>query len=181
MSGNNQDHWYGARTKCLWPRYHACLEALKTDKFHGLAITITFEKDAVEAIELTRNVFDVRSFALEVIKHGSVHTAHKLGIQFVNSTRKLTNTLIEIPDDEIKDNFAKFLKVLEKEIKDKDVKKLDSKDIIKDFLRKPELYTGVELTLHSVSVAAIEISVESVVESLVSCYESHFDSKRQLT
>ena len=41
-------------------------------------------------------------------------------------------------------------------------------------MRKPELYTGVELTLHCVSVAAIKMSVESVVESLVSRYESHF-------
>ena len=48
-------------------------------------------------------------------------------------------------------------------------------------LRKPELYTGVELTLHCVSVAAIKISVESVVESLVSRCESHFDFKSQLT
>ena len=43
-----------------------------------------------------------------------------------------------------------------------------------------QLYTGIELTLHSVCTAAVKVSVESVVESLVSRYEGHFDSKRQL-
>ena len=41
--------------------------------------------------------------------------------------------------------------------------------------------TGVELVMHIISVAAIKISVDSVVESLVSRYEVHFDKERQLT
>ena len=214
-------------TKCHWPRYHACLESLKTDKFMGVVVkpdyeskayntkltkkknnlelatkvedvtrsnlsvlvkrlgsdlkNDTFEKDAVEAIELSRNVCDLRKFAVEVRKKGSVQTSHILGGVFKDSAKKLTTTLDEIPDAEMKENFAKFLNALESYTKNVEVKDLDSKTIIKDFLKKPELYRGVELTLHSVTVAAVKISVESVVESLVSRYEQHFDSARQLT
>ena len=53
--------------------------------------------------------------------------------------------------------------------------------MIKDFLNSEyHLYERVELILHIISVAAVKISVESVVESLVSRYEIHFDKERQL-
>ena len=57
---------------------------------------------------------------------------------------------------------------------------LDSKKLIKLLLGKEGLCDGIELTLQSVVTAAVKISVESVVESLVSRYETHFDKKRQL-
>ena len=57
---------------------------------------------------------------------------------------------------------------------------LDSKSLLKTILAEPELYIGGELTLHSVCTTAAKVSVESVVESLVSRYEGHFDSKRQV-
>ena len=60
-------------------------------------------------------------------------------------------------------------------------KDLDSLSLIKDFLNSEyHLYEGVELILHIISVAAVKISVESVVESLFSRYEIHFDKERQL-
>ena len=77
-------------------------------------------------------------------------------------------------------NFFKFLKVLEIHTKHFNEKELDSKSIIKDLLCESKLFTGIELTLHSITTAAVKTSVESVVESLVSRYESHFDAKRQL-
>ena len=42
------------------------------------------------------------------------------------------------------------------------------------------IYSGIELTLQCIATSAVKISVESVVESLVSRYESQFDAKRQL-
>jgi hypothetical protein len=213
--------------KCLWPRYHNCLESLRTtEKFKGVVVKNdyeskayntklarrneqlvlatkvedvtktnlvalsrrigsdlkkdTFDEESIKVIEIIRKVCDVKSFALAVKKNGSIQTAHQIGIEFQESSKKLTSTLDEIPDVEIKENFAKFLKVVEKYIKGREVEKLDSKEIIKDFLREPELYSGVELTLHCVTVAAVKMSVESVVESLVSRYENHYDSARQL-
>ena len=42
------------------------------------------------------------------------------------------------------------------------------------------MYSGIEISLHIVCTAAVKLSVESVVESLVSRYECHFGSARQL-
>ena len=77
---------------------------------------------------------DVKSLAVEVKDHGFIHTAHKLGIMFVDSARKITNTINDIPDIELKENFSKFLKALKMHTKQIDVKNLDSKSLIKDQL-----------------------------------------------
>ena len=141
----------------------------------------TFEKATVECIEIIRNVSDVKSFAIQVRKHGAVQTSHRIGEQFMESSRKISGTLDDIPDIEIKENFAKFLKVLEANTKHiDDENQLDSKSLIKLMMDDEKLYSGIELTLQSIATSAVKISVESVVESLVSRYESHFDAKRQL-
>ena len=43
-----------------------------------------------------------------------------------------------------------------------------------------KLFKGVEITIQVICAAAIKISVESDVESLVSRYEKHFKADRQL-
>ena len=57
---------------------------------------------------------------------------------------------------------------------------IDSKSLLMQFLKDEKLYSGVELILHCIATAAVKVSVESVVESLVSRYEVHFDASRQL-
>ena len=53
--------------------------------------------------------------------------------------------------------------------------------MIKDFLNTDlKLYTGVKVTVQSIRAAAVKISVESDVESLVSRYEKHLKVDRQL-
>ena len=140
----------------------------------------TFDERTIDTMELTRNICDIRSFAIEVRKCGAVQAGHKLVTKFLSSTRKLTSSMDDIPDHEVKENFFKFLKVLEIHTKHFNEKELDSKSIIKDLLCESKLFTGIELTLHSITTAAVKTSVESVVESLVSRYETHFDAKRQL-
>ena len=49
---------------------------------------------------MIRNVADVKSFSVEVNANGYIQTAHKLGIKFVDSARKITNTIKDIPDTE---------------------------------------------------------------------------------
>ena len=73
----------------------------------------TFDEQTVDTIELVRNVCDVKSFALEVRKCGAVQAGHKLVTKFLSSTRKLTSSLEDIPDHEVKENFFNFLNVLE--------------------------------------------------------------------
>ena len=43
------------------------------------------------------------------------------------------------------------------------------------------MFEDVEVVIHSICIAAIKVSVESVVESLVSRYENHFNSSRQMS
>ena len=61
------------------------------------------------------------------------------------------------------------------------MKKIASMSVLQDFL-KPDLklFDGVEAVLHGVCCAAVKVSVESVVESLVSRCESHFNKNRSL-
>ena len=59
---------------------------------------------------------------------------------------------------------------------------LKSMKILEDFLNTDmKLFEGVEITMQGILCAAVKISVESVVESLVSRYEKHFDKSRKLT
>ena len=82
---------------------------------------------------------------------------------------------------EIKENYKMFVSKLENYMIGKKVKDLKSHDIIKDFLlTKLQLYEGIEITMQGICCAVVKISVESVVESLVSRYEVHFDKTRQL-
>ena len=43
-----------------------------------------------------------------------------------------------------------------------------------------KLFDGVEVVLHGICCAAVKVLAESVVESLVSRYESHFNKNRSL-
>ena len=59
---------------------------------------------------------------------------------------------------------------------------LRSMKILEDFLNTDmKLFEGLEITMQGILCAAVKISVESVVESLVSRYEKHFDKSRKLT
>ena len=54
-------------------------------------------------------------------------------------------------------------------------------NILQDFIRSDlKLFEGIELTIQALLCASVKISVESVVETLVSRYEQHFDKKRSL-
>ena len=75
----------------------------------------------------------------------------------------------------------KFVKVLEKHALNKDFENITNNDIIKDFLNTElNLFLGVELTIQSICAAAVKLSVESDVESLVSRYEKHLKVDRQM-
>ena len=53
------------------------------------------------------------------------------------------------------------------------MKKITSISVLQDFLKTDlKLFDGVEVVLHGICCAAVKVSVESVVESLVSRYES---------
>ena len=140
-----------------------------------------FDEEVVKVIELTRNVSDLKSMAEQVEVKGSVLVGTLTADIFVKSSKQLTGTLEEVPDELLETNYRKFLGILENHIRLKTNKNHDSKELIKDFLNSDlKLFKGVEICLQSICAAAVKISVESDVESLVSRYEKHFKVDRQL-
>ena len=124
-------------------------------------------------------ISDLETLTSDLKNDGPVVLGHKRAVSYLEAVRRLTT--LNIADGEIKDDFIKFLKVLHKHVAGIE-DKLSSRNIIKDFLNSSlKLFDGVELTIHIIRVAAVKISIESVVESLVSRYEAHFDKSRQFT
>ena len=61
------------------------------------------------------------------------------------------------------------------------INKLSSMTIFKDFLDSTKkLFVGAEIVMQVIICPSVKISVESVVESLVSRYEGHFNKNRHL-
>ena len=138
-------------------------------------------KENEETIELIRELSDLRELAAKVREHGAVSVGLMLGENFVVNVRKLTNSVDHIPTEALKECYQNFLKAFEKYIEDKEVDNIDSKTVIKDFMRSDDkLYLGNELIIHCLLAMAVKYSVESSVESLISRYEVHFDKSRQL-
>ena len=115
-------------------------------------------------------------------KKGSVLVGLESSARFLDAVRKVTNTVSTIADDEIIKCYRKLLRKLETFFKETDLKPLTSIGIIKSILQKDnDLFNAVEVVDHCICTAAFKISVESIVESLVSRYKKHLDSSRQMT
>ena len=73
---------------------------------------------------------------------------------------------------ELRRQYGIFLKRLEEFVLDKDIRTLDSKDLIKTFLSsKIQMYRGIELIMYIICTGCVVVSVESIIESMVSMYE----------
>ena len=103
--------------------------------------------------------------------------------KFITSLRKVTRVVSEIDDECLKLQHIRFVKNLKELTKDKsleNLKKLDSKQLIKMFVDDKELVIGVEFIIHSVFVSAIKVSVESIAESVISKFALHSSKIRNL-
>ena len=68
-----------------------------------------------------------------------------------------------------------------KNLFNEEIRSYDSKELLKKFFKTEDaVFRGVEMVLHAVSVAAVKVSCESILESYVSRYENHIDSRRNL-
>ena len=140
-----------------------------------------FQKSTVELIERIRFLTDLNSLAKEVLNKGRVIVGAQNAKIFVEHVRFVTNSLDDIPDEELRDSYKRFLRTLESYASSKDLKKVTSMTILQDFVKSDlKLFDGVEIALQGILCAAVKVSVESVVESLVSRYETHFNKNRNL-
>ena len=212
--------------KCLWPRYHADLLKMESQKtFMGSEVKYTnigtvrqtrlhsvdtqvsaadgigmvkerlstltwrlhndlanevFDDCTKEVIENCRVICDLKSLLEKIYQKGSVRLGFKGAKTFLNAVRNITGSVATVDDGDLMNHYRVFVTGLEtlfiKSCKEFDPSILDSKEIIESILKKENigLFRNAKVIIHL-------ISVESVVESLVSRYEKHFDSSRQPT
>ena len=55
---------------------------------------------------------------------------------------------------------------------------MDSKELIRKFLIKPELFTTIKVLMQAIFVRFMKLSVESVAESMISKYNIHNNKLR---
>jgi hypothetical protein len=142
-----------------------------------------FRKEDKEAVELTRILTDWKTLAVKVKARGSplIYALEKS--KMVEASKKVCRALREVSEDELENQFAKFINILGKEVETKnmeDLKKVNSKDLIRKFMQTPALYEGIEMVMEATVVSAIKISVESVGESVISTYSIHNNKLRNL-
>ena len=130
-----------------------------------------FSQSDKEMIEDTRLIIDLKTTAIRTKSRDAI----------LISTR-LIPSVREVPDETIILEFQEFLVRLEHVGRNKKNDDLDSKDLVKLLLRSDkELYKGIEMIIHSICVSAVKISVESMIESLTSEFEIHFNKFRNVT
>ena len=92
------------------------------------------------------------------------------------------SVVLAIPEEELRSQFFLFHSRLGNFNKTSSSESLDSKALLKRFFSSKEgNYRGIEMVLHVLAVASTKVSCESVLESFVSRYENHFDSRRNMS
>jgi hypothetical protein len=151
----------------------SCLKKLAERLSHELSISV-FDDQATSLVKQLRPLLDLQRLAKNVKLRGSSMIGSLEAKTFVSNGKKIASNIIQIPDVELAAQYKEFLRRLEKvtnRIKEKDLPQ--SIEILKMFLDSSKrLYLGIEMVIHVLSVASVSMSVESVVESHVSVYES---------
>ena len=141
-----------------------------------------FDAESVTTIGHTRTVLDLPDIAckLKGPDGGHIKVAVTQGPFFVQAVCGVpVRSLNNVSDDELKTQYRKFLKRLEESTMQYSLKQLratDPKDIVKLFL-DPEngLFNEIEMIMQAISVCCVKVSCKSVLESLVSIFENHYE------
>ena len=92
--------------------------------------------------------------------------------------------LDDVSEDVLAKQYKEFLRRLgeiTKDLKYEELVNLDAKVLIKKFYNpQEELFEGIEMVLQAIAVSSVKHSCESILESLVSKFENHFDSRRNM-
>ena len=162
------------------------LSMLISTLYSGLKDDV-FDAEAVTTIGHTRTVLDLPDIAskLKGPDSGHIKVAVTQGPLFVQAVRGVpVRSLNNVSDDELKRQYREFLKRLEESTMQYSIEQLratDPKDIVKLFL-DPEngLFNEIEMIMQAISVCCVKVSCESVLESLVSIFENHYDVRRNM-
>ena len=158
-----------------------------TWKLHNDLANEVFDDCTKEVIKNCRVICDLKSLLEKIYQRGSVMVGLEGAKTFLNAVRNITGIVATVDDGDLLIHYRVFAGYLEtlfiKSCKKFDPSILDSKEIIQSILKKENiaLFRNVKVIIHLICAACVKVSVESVVESLVSRYEKYFDSSRQPT
>ena len=103
-----------------------------------------FSDSAKELIEDTRLLTDLKMLAIHVQSRGAIFISNLERANYLTTVRKIIPSVKDVPDETIIPQFRKFLEMLEQEVKNKKEDDLESKELIKLFLKKErELYKEI--------------------------------------
>ena len=146
-----------------------------TWRLHNDLANEVFDDCTKEVIENCRVICDQK---------GSVMVRLDETKKFLNVVRNITGSVATVDEGDLMNHYRMFVANLET-LFVKSCKKIDRLilDIFQSILKKENiaLFRNAKVFIHLTCVACVKVSAESVVESLVSRYEKHFDSSRQPT
>lgn len=121
---------------------------------------------------------------MKIRARGPVITCSLEWENFLKHSKSILHTIKDIPDETLKMQYRSFLNRLHEhynDIKKDDLDNLTSIDIIQKFLTsKLKMFDGIELIIHIICAASVAMSVESIVESIVSMYENRQSKFRNI-
>ena len=162
------------------------LIVLVKELFRGLSEDV-YDAKTIEVIEETRYILDLPALAIRLKEPGM--SCIKLATLDYPKFKKAVDTipvrsLREVPEDILAQQHKEFIKRLQMITDDSDEKELsrtDPKDIIKKYFDPTlRLLENIEMIVQAMAVACVKHSCESVLESLVSKFENHFDERRNM-
>ena len=141
-----------------------------------------YDAEDKKLINTIRILLDLETLAIKLKLSGSAHVAALQSKLFIEKSREISPQLSDISDQELRMQYRDFLRKLEAYVDDTDEDDLKSMNIFKSFLSTGhKLFLNVELVVQILCDAATSMSVESVVESWVSIYETHSNKHRPIS
>ncbi|CAB4032571.1 Hypothetical predicted protein [Paramuricea clavata] len=144
-----------------------------------------YSEDALEMVESTRFLTDLKSLAMQIREKGHILLGVLNADKFVRIAKKISRNVRVVNNQEIVRQYKIFVRRLASKteaIAIPELQKMDSKDLIKKFLTSGgELYVGCEMVVEAIVVAAIKMTVESIAESVISRYNTHNSKLRSMS
>ena len=143
-----------------------------------------YDEDDLKVLKKVRFLTDLKGLLIKVKARGVIIISSLQGQTFVDYAKSVCHTINDIPTDSLKLQYKLFLNKLNdcyQNVTQGDLDKLTSMEIIQTFLNsKFNHFEGIELVMHAICSASVIMSVESVVESIVSMYENRQSKFRNL-
>ena len=155
-----------------------------TWRLHNDLVNEFFDDCTREVIKNCRVLCDLKPLLEKTYQQGSVMVGLGETKTFLNEVRNITGSVETVDDGNLMSHYRMCVATLEtlfiKPCKKFDPSILHSTEIIQSILKKENiaLFGNVAIIIHLMCFACVKVSVESVVESLVSRYEKQFDSSR---